>query len=181
MMIQFENLSFSAIHQIYRTAAVVGDALATAIGKPASLTPPLVFNVVDQPSGSNVFNGLGTAGADVPLSQLSSATLATAEVYQFRVSAADAVYPVLFDVIVFPAQTLEVAQIKYATKSDRAGDVPRPARERRLVLRSLAMHATKSGAEAALEGGAAAAPYYGLVPALVGQSSIRLADYGGSD
>jgi hypothetical protein len=56
----------------------------------------------------------------------------------------------------------------------------RPPHEIRGSLRSLAMHATKAGAEAPLEGGAAVAPFWGTRPTTLGASpSDGYAPFGG--
>lgn len=165
-------------HTRPRMAVVVGDKLSV-IGKPVGSVPTLQFNVTTQPAGSNIFNGLGSSGSNVALSELDSATFAQSGYYRFTADAGSS-QQLAFEVICWPAAALTVDRVQYASAGEKQSGYSRPDAERRGVLRSLAAHCTKAGAQAALEGGAATAPSYGTSPVtLAASTSASLAPFGG--
>lgn len=157
----------------FRSMAVVGDTLANVIGKPVgSSYPALVFNVTDQPSGSDIFS----AGTDVAYATAFAAAFTHSGWHTFTVAGANG-ESMRLDVVCFPANALTVDRIKY---QDTTRSAVRSAPEIRGSLRALAMQATKAGAEATLEGGAAVAPFYGAKPQSLGASSDNsLTPFGG--
>lgn len=143
-----------------RTMAVVGDSIAEAVGKPIGSYPALVWNVTDQPAGSDVF----TAGTDVAHATAIAATFTASGWHTFTIAGANG-ESLKVDVVVFPAAALAVPQLKF---QDTTRSQSRHSKEIRGSLRGLALHATKAGAEAALEAGAAVAPFYGTRPSTLG-------------
>jgi hypothetical protein len=173
-MIKFENVEPGSS----RAMAVVGDKLGTTIGKPTGdqLTP--VFNCTDQPAGSDVFAGLGpnSDGIDVPYSSIGSVTFTASGFHTFTATAANGEI-VRVDVVCFGANALTVPEIKY---QDNGRSQLRSAQEARGILRALGLQAPKAGVEAALEGGAPAAPYWGTKPTTLGLSnSASFRPFGG--
>jgi hypothetical protein len=172
--VEFEFIKSPA----FRGMAIVGDTLVSVVGKPVGSYPTLSFNVTDQPTSSDVFNGLGTGGNDVPYTSIGSATFSHSGWHTFTVAGANG-QAMAFDVVVFPAAALSTptAALKYTSQ---AQNTLRSAVEIRRILKALAMHTRKSGAEAALEGGAAVSPYYGARPSvLCGDTMDSFASYGG--
>src|SRR5260221_9816741 len=167
-MIKLENVELGT----GRAAAVVGDTLADVVGKPLGSYPILAFNVIVQPSGSDIFSGLGTAGADVPFTSLGSATFSASGFHSFTAAGANGEI-VKFDVVCFGTNALTVPQIKY---QDQGRSQLRTAKEARGILRALALHATKPGAQAPHESSAPAAPYWGTKPRTLGAANNNSAD-----
>lgn len=166
--IHMATLRFEKIEPVSgRILAIVGDAMSAIIGAAGnSHGATSTWNVTDQPSGSDIFSGLGTGGSDVPFSSLGSATFVVTGYYQFSVSAANG-DKARVTAICFPAAALEVARIKFQNQSQHSAKT-RTNVDRRNILRALAMAATQAGVETALEGGAAVAPFHGTRPSVLG-------------
>jgi len=157
-----------------RAAAIVGDALGDIIGKPAPGLPALTFNVTVQPSGSDVFS----SASNVSFATAIAATLATPGWYEFTATTGD-VAILQFAIVVWAAAVLTYEPIQ--RKSPASSDL-RTAGAQRLILLALAQHATKAGAQATLEAGAAVAPWYGARPEKLnptGLQSPSLRPFGG--
>jgi hypothetical protein len=131
-----------------RACAVVGDTLGAALGGLQQLTPELTLNVTAQPDGSDVFDGLGTAGDDVGSAEAMAATLTHDGLYTFAITAGEA--STTLDVAVFPAEALTLDRVAYQGRStttwpgggtvvNHAGTL-RQGNEARAILRSVAMH-----------------------------------------
>jgi hypothetical protein len=162
----FEKVSGATI----RAAAIVGDTLADAIGKPENAGGPVVFNVTRQPATSDVFSG----ASNVPYVTAIAATFALPGRYVFLATAGD-VDRRSVEVVVWPAAAMNVPQIRYKHPSSTTYENSCP--HRRSILRALAGHATVAGIQATLEGGAAIAPFYGVQTAPLGVSQ-SLAAFG---
>lgn len=182
------NISFSNVSANRRAAGIVGDSVAALLGSPASGLPALTINVTDQPSGSDVFAGLGTDGDDLAVSELASAALSHAGVHTFTVGAANGEVETI-EAVVWPAEVLSVPELLYssrpvyaATGQDAASGLvltnsptTRLDSERRNILTALAQECSLAAAAATLEA-SPGAPYYGLLPSGLGLTT-RLADY----
>jgi len=81
MTINVEKLSTLGAPRL--CIAVVNDTADNVFGH----SNATAFNVVSQPGGSDIFAGLGTAGVDVPVTDLPSATFAVAGRYSFTAAA----------------------------------------------------------------------------------------------
>jgi hypothetical protein len=173
MSIQFERIPPNR----NRAVAIVGDTIGAAIGTPLTVMPAILFNVLVQPSGSDVFTG----ASNVAYSTAIAATFSASGYHQFSVQAGDAFSLTLIEIIVFPAAALTLNAIQYdqiiSTATTRS-DV-----DRRNILRAIALAATKSGAQSALEGGAAVAgTSYGANSTLLGISTpLRFDHFGGTN
>ncbi|MEO7032507.1 MAG: hypothetical protein ABI548_01645 [Polyangiaceae bacterium] len=151
LQIEFENIQASTGA---RGAALVGDAIGDIIGKPNGVYPALSFNVTAQPAGSDIFS----AGSNVSWATAIAATLSAPGWHEFTAAAGDvAIFK--FAIVVWPAAVLNYEPIKQESLG-----VPRSSIAQRAILRALASHASKVGAQATLEGGAAVAPWYGARP-----------------
>ncbi len=147
-------------------AAIVGDTVGSCVGALLEDDPGLKFNVTRQPSGSDVFAGLGTGGADLPIADLSSASFAVPGCFEFAASDV-AGASLAFVILVWPSAALNVAQIKF-TSSNQA--YQRQHAERRGVLKALALAANLAAATTLLEG-MLSAPYFGTSPRSLGANT----------
>lgn len=168
-----------------RAVAVVGTTVMAAIGAPAAGTASLSFDVVDQPEGSDLFE----SGSDLGFADLADAVFAFSGVYRIEATTANGEV-VQLTILVWPAEVLEVDELKYLDRPLRAQPVAfregeRPPltnapRERQLlgrmnILRSLAQHCSLEAAATTLEN-SPGAPYFGADSSLGIQGS--LAAYG---
>jgi hypothetical protein len=167
-MIGFENSEPGS----GRAVAVVGDSLATVLGKPLGSLPSLTFDVQVQPAGSDIFS----AGTGVAFATAMAATFSRSGYHELTATGANGDI-IRIVIVCFGTNALNVPQIKY---QDQGQSQQRSAKEARNILRALARQATKAGAQAALEGGAPVAPYWGTRPSTLGAaSSDSLAQFGG--
>ena len=169
-MIEFTRLSQNAT----RTAAVVGDSIATVIGGPLGTFPSMTVDVITQPSGADLLSG-GTA---VAFAAAMTATFAVTGRYVLSVGAGDAPNLRRFEIVCFPANALTSDRIRYVEPSKVTS---RSDGERRDILRALAQSATVAGITAALESGTPPAPYNGTSPKTLGaNNSDNLTPFGAS-
>lgn len=106
-------------------AGVVGDTVGALTGAPSpALQAEIAVNVTRQPAGSDVFSGLGTDGADLPYSDLASATIAVAGRYDMAIAAAAGFAPTeRFSLFIWPSEALEVAALKYRVRTPPSTNV----------------------------------------------------------
>jgi hypothetical protein len=171
-MIQFSNCTPNN-----RAAAIVGDTIASAVGTPAGGAAP-TWVVTTQPSGSDVFTG----ASDVAHATAVAATLSTSGYHKFTLTSGSYVFVV--EVIVWPANALTYAPLKYLTPTSVGSTITTPALrmvgEQLRILQALAAAApTVTLIQSALE--PATAPRYGVSPVALGiQNNDSLRNFGGS-
>lgn len=178
-------VSFAHVDQRRRSVALVGDTVVSSIGAPSFGVPSLTFDVVDQPTGSDIFE----AGNALDYSELGALTFTHTGVHVITATTGNG-ETVSLVILVFPIQVLEVDELLYLDRPVRAMVCTAPGvrppltntpRERQVnrrinILRSLAQEASLEAAAAVLENGPSA-PYWGCFPSDLGLQG-SLANYG---
>ena len=148
-----------------RRAFVVGDVVNLQPETPSNVAyPVLVTTTVTQPSGSAV---TWTAGLSTVLVQPG----------YYLANVVSGGQATQLELVVFPAAALNINAIQFMDVNRSA---TRQDSERRDVLQAIVRHAPSvAGIQAALEGGAAVAPMYGITATLLGMTTAPyLGQYG---